>query len=123
MGGADVPSRPPVPLEQSRLLSGTKLRRSLVYLIAAALVLLAGTMAVRMALPPDPNARVAVETLPGLANTADAETTAVKWDVETGRTAIDVRESDGAVRRYFLEPADGGGLRIWGGDEAPADRR
>lgn len=111
---------PPRDAAYNRLLQGAGPRRALVYALAAVLVTVAGVMAVRMAMPEDPHATVRVERLPGLGLDDAMETTGVRWDPDTGRTSIDVRERDGAVRRYFLQE-EGGELRIWGGDVAPPD--
>ncbi len=103
-----------------RLLQGAGARRILVYILAGVLVLVSGLTAVRLARPADPYDSVRVERLPGISGDETAETTNVRWDAETGRTSIDVRESDGVVRRYYLEN-EGEGLHIWGGEEAPPE--
>ncbi len=113
-------TRPPVPLQHSRLLAGARLRRWLVYALAGLLVVIAGAMAVNMARPPDPNRGPSVVTLPGLESPEGARTTGFGVDPATGRTTIDVRGRDGVTRRYYVEP-DAGSATIWGGDEvAPA---
>lgn len=83
------------------------------YLIAAALVVIAGTVAVRLARPADPYESIRVDTISDSA----AKTERVQWDSERGRGLVDVRESDGAVRRYYMENGGGAGVRVWGGAE------
>lgn len=98
-------------------------RRALVYLIAAALVIIAGIAAVRLARPPDPYANVRVEQVPGGAAAAGSRTERVQWDSAEGRGVFDVRESDGVVRRYYMESDGDDGLRVWGGGEAPGEEQ
>lgn len=109
------PPPPRIPFHH-RLLMGAGPRRAVVYLIAAALTLIAGAFAVRLATPPDPYGAVRVEHVPRGAGAPGAQTEQVQWDAEHGRGILDVRESDGAVRRYYMED-DGGGMRVWGGAE------
>jgi len=90
-------------------------RRALVYLIAAALVIVAGGFAVRLASPPDPYGEVRVEPLSDGASRAGAHTERVQWDSKQGRGVVDVRESDGAVRRYYMENDGSDEMRVWGG--------
>lgn len=118
LGGALMHTRPPVPLEHSRLFTGAHLRRWMVYALAGLLVVVVATLAVNMARPPDPNRTVSVVTLPGLDSPEQARTTGVGRDPQTGTTTIYVRGSDGVIRRYFVQPGEGG-TTIWGGNEAP----
>lgn len=97
-------------------------RRALVYLITAALVVVAGIFAVRLASPSDPYGEVPVQHLSRGASGSGAQTEQVQWDSEQGRGVVDVRESDGAVRRYYLEDSDGDEMRVWGGDEVQPDQ-
>lgn len=92
-------------------------RRALVYLIAACLVVVAGLFAVRLARPPDPYGAVRVDRVSAGASRPGATTESVQWDSEQGRGVMDVREGDGAVRRYYMESEDGAGMRVWGGQE------
>lgn len=102
---------------------GAGLRRALVYVIAAGLVVLAGVWAVRLSMPPDPYSTVHVEEVSAGASARGAATERARWDSEEGRGVMDVRESDGVVRRYYMESDGGDGMRVWGGDEVPADER
>lgn len=111
-------ARPPVPLEQSRLLSGAHLRRWAVYVVAGVLVVLIGTHAARMARPADPRAQVEVTALPGLGGVQGARTERVHWDPVTGQATIDVRAPDGTRHRYRID-IDDEGLRIRPGEEPP----
>jgi len=104
---------PPGRRASSRFLRSARLRRWLVYALAAALVVIVGGWAARLAWPPDPYGEVHVETLPGLME--GAETEGVRYDPETGRTWVDVRERDGRVRHYMIEQ-DGEGPRVSGGE-------
>lgn len=96
---------------------GAGYRRAFVYVVAAALVIIAGVVAVHLARPADPFGPVRVERVGGDASQAGARTEQVQWDAEEGRGVLDVRESDGAVRRYYMEDSRGDGMRIWGGEE------
>lgn len=111
---------PPKEPALTRFAQGARLRRTMVYVLAAVLVTVAGVMAVEMSMPADPHASVRVEHLPGTRGGDAAETQDVRFDPGTGTTAIDVRHSDGVVRRYFLREHPGE-VRIWGGDMAPPD--
>ena len=102
-----------------RLLMGAGPRRAVVYVLAAALVVVAGLFAVQLARPADPYGAVRVEQISG--SRQDAETERAQWDSEQGRGFIDRRESDGVVRRYYMEDGSGSGVRIWGGDEVPKE--
>ncbi|MFW6156297.1 MAG: hypothetical protein ACOC7J_03170 [Armatimonadota bacterium] len=114
--------RPPprIPLYH-RLMMGAGLRRALVYVIAAVLIVVAGISAARLSMPADPYESVHVESASPGAARGDAQTEAVRWDSERGRGIVDVRESDGVVRRYYMENDRNDGMRVWGGEEAPAD--
>jgi hypothetical protein len=100
-----------------RFLMGAGYRRAIVYLIAAALVVISGIFAVRLARPADPFGPVRVQQVSGSAAERGAQTEQVQWDAEKGRGILDVRESDGAVRRYYMEDSGGNRMRVWGGDE------
>jgi hypothetical protein len=89
-------------------------RRALVYVLAAALVVVAGLFAVRLARPPDPYGEVRVQQV---SIEDGAQTERAQWDSEQGRGVMDVRESDGVVRRYYMESDGGDGMRVWGGEE------
>ena len=92
-------------------------RRAVVYILAIALVIAVGLFAGRLARPADPYGAVRVERVSEGASQSGAQTERVEWDTETGRGVLDVRESDGAVRRYYMEDEGGDGMRVWGGDE------
>ena len=111
------PPPPRIPLYH-RLMMGAGLRRAMVYVIAAVLVVVAGFYATRLARPDDPYDAVRVEGVSPGSDQRGAQTEAVQWDSEHGRGMADVRESDGVVRRYYMQN-DGGSMRVWGGDEAP----
>ncbi len=98
---------------------GAGIRRAAVYLIAGVLVVVAGLIAVRFAQPEDPYDDVAVQRVGGSGE--NTRTEAVRWDSEQGRGMIDVRESDGVVRRYYMQSDDEGDMRVWGGREAPSE--
>ncbi|MFO8082389.1 MAG: hypothetical protein R6V07_19085 [Armatimonadota bacterium] len=91
-------------------------------MVAAALVIIAGMVAVHLARPPDPFGPVRVERVGGGASESGARTEQVQWDAEEGQGVLDVRESDGAVRRYYMEEGGGDGMRIWGGEEVDPDQ-
>jgi len=96
---------------------GAGLRRAGVYVVAAVLVVVAGLFAARLARPADPHASVRVEGVsPGAAG-GTAETRAVQWNSAHGRGVVGVLESDGVVRRYYMEDKGNGGTRVWGGTE------
>jgi hypothetical protein len=88
-----------------------------VYVIAAALVIVAGIFAVRLARPDDPYESVRVERVSEGASRPGARTERVQWDSERGRGVFDVREGDGVVRRYYMESDGADGMRVWGGEE------
>ena len=96
-------------------------RRAFVYVLAAALVVIAGLFAVRLARPPDPYGTVRVAPIFGGAGGEGAQTERAQWDSREGRGVMDVRESDGVVRRYYMESDGGDGVRVWGGEEVPLD--
>jgi len=90
------------PDRRSRLVASARLRRALIYLLAAALVITAASVGVRLGLPPDPYAPVRVQRLPGALSQEGQTTTQVTYDAQTKRTAIEVRQPDGTVRRYHV---------------------
>lgn len=94
---------------------GAGLRRAGVYVVAAILVVVAGLYAARWARPSDPYRSVEVIGLSSGGGDASAETKSVHWDSARGRGVVDVQESDGVVRRYYMESGSGGGTRVWGG--------
>lgn len=79
------------------------------------MIVYAGLMAVRFALPPDPYGPVRVESLPGYSAAAAAEPTKVTYDAASGHTYLEITETGGAVRRYRVTQ-DGDGWRVY---EAP----
>lgn len=89
----------------------------MVYVIAAVLVIVAGFVAARLAMPSDPYGAVRVEGVPPGSAGATGQTEAMRWDAEQGRGVVDVRESDGVVRRYYMEDKGEEGMRVWGGVE------
>ncbi len=95
---------------------GAAFRRAGVYVVAAVLVVVVGFFATRLAKPADPYASVRVEGVSSGASGA-AETRAVQWDSAHGRGVVDVQDSDGVVRRYYMEDKGNGGTRVWGGTE------
>lgn len=97
----------------ARFLAGAHLRRVIVYAIAGVLIVAVALGAVRLATPPD-SYHVPTRSLPGAG--PGAETTGVQWDRETGETTIEVRETDGTMRRYRVNATEDG-LRI---REAPS---
>lgn len=76
------------------------MRRALVYVIAAVLIIYAGLTAARLALPPDPYGPVRVESLPGYSGTSGAEPTKVTYDARSGHTFLELTEASGAIKRY-----------------------
>lgn len=110
-----VPPAPPV-RSASRLLEGAGLRRVLVYILAAVLILYAGLTAVRLAAPPDPYGPIRVETLPGYSGTPGAEPTKVTYDAATGHTVLEVTQPDGSVKRFRVTRQGEEGWRVY---EAP----
>jgi len=110
------PPPPRIPLYH-RLLMGAGLRRATVYVIAAVLVIAAGFVAARLATPSDPYGEVRVEGVPPGSSGGSGRTEAMGWDAEQGRGVIDVRESDGVMRRYYMEDKGEEGVRVWGGVE------
>ena len=98
---------PPAPPAHHRMFAGAAARRASVYVSAAALVGVAGSAAARFATPGDPHGRIRVFGSPASDRPA-AEATRVEWDHEADRGAIDVRESDGVVRRYYMERQNSG---------------
>jgi len=116
------PPPPRIPFHH-RLLMGAGPRRALVYVIAAALVVLVGLFAARLSMPADPYGAVRVEQISHGAAGQGAQTERAQWDSEQGRGIMDVRESDGVVRRYYMESGGAKGMRVWGGDEVPEDER
>lgn len=100
---------PRVPQERwARLLEGARLRRALVYVIAAVLIIYAGATAVRLALPPDPHGPVRVESLPGYSGASGGGPTKVTYDAQTGHTFLETTDANGASRRYRVEKETGG---------------
>jgi len=110
------PPPPRIPLYH-RLMMGAGLRRAGVYVVAAVLVVVAGLFAAHLARPGDPYDSVRVEGVSPGATGGTAETRAVQWDSAHGRGVVDVQESDGVVRRYYMEDKGDGGTRVWGGTE------
>jgi hypothetical protein len=96
---------------------GAAPRRAFVYVLAAALVLVAGVYAVRLSLPDDPYSSVRVQEVPSAVAAEGAETERVQWDSSQGRGVMDVRGTDGEVRRYYMEGSGRNGMRVWGGGE------
>lgn len=91
---------PPGRLAVIRWLLSARLRRWLVYALAATLAIIVGGFAARLARPPDPYGEVHVEALPGVSEGAHIE--GVRHDPQTGRTWLDVRERDGTLLHYVL---------------------
>lgn len=109
-------------LRHARWFRSARPRRIGIYLLAAVLVVVIGSWAARLARPPDPYGAITVTTLPGITDPENTQTTSVRWNPETGRTTIDVREPDGVVRRYVVQ-SENGELTIWGSAEAPPEGR
>ncbi|MEA3401134.1 MAG: hypothetical protein U9R79_07830 [Armatimonadota bacterium] len=107
-------SRPSLPYER---LTTARAWRIVVYALAAVLILLLAGFAVQLAQPPDRHASIRVETLPGLSNAEDSRIERVRWDAQTGRTAIDVWQPDGTLRRYYVTEGERG-IELSGGEEA-----
>ena len=107
------------PLRRHKLVASARSRRALVYVLAAALVVAAALGGVRLASPPDPHARVRVQRLPGAPSDGGRTTTEVTHDLKTNRTAIDVRQPDGTVTRYYVDESEG----QWQVEAAPETSR
>ena len=91
----------------SRRVASARVRRALVYLLAAALIITAAVFGVRLASPPDPYGPIHVQRIPGVSSQEGAATTEVTYDAQDGRAAISVQEADGTVRRYYVEQLEG----------------
>jgi hypothetical protein len=94
-------------VDRSRLFAGARVRKALVYLLAAALALTAAFVGVKLATPPDPYGPIRVERLPGAESQEDQAKIEVSYDAETDRTTISRRSPDGTVRRYRVNKSDG----------------
>ena len=95
------------PVGRSRAVASARTRRALVYALAVVSVGAAALIAVRLAHPPDPYARVRVERLPGAPSKDVQGETEVGYDAEGDRTLIRVRDADGTVRRYYVDESGG----------------
>lgn len=100
---------PPLPPERrSRFLEGAHLRRLVVYVITAVVVIYAAYTAVEWARPPDVVDRITVERLNGYYGRDSDSPTEVKIDPATGHTYVEVDTGEGAARRYRVERDDQG---------------
>ncbi len=95
------------PVGRSRSVVSARRRRAIVYALAILSVVAAAQIAVRLARPPDPYARVHVERLPGASSETGEPKTEVTYDAEAQRNIITVQGSDGTLRRYFVDDSGG----------------
>ena len=109
MSQLDRTQMPPLPPERrSRFFEGAQWRRMIVYAAAAAAVIYASVMAVRLAQPPVVHDLIRVEHTPGYEGAANVDPGKVFSDPATGEAFIEMNVGDGVVKRYRVEPHEDG---------------
>ena len=109
MSRLDRMQMPPLPPEhRSRFFEGAQWRRTLVYAVTAAAIIYASFMAVRLAQPPAVRDFIRVEHPPGYQGASAIDPAKVFSNPSTGEAFIEMDTGNGVVKRYRVEPHEGG---------------